>query len=167
MRQRGLSLVALASRMGPPIETAGLIILITSAGGAFGAMLAQAGIGRAIETAVAGGSVNLILLGWLVGMVIRVAQGSVTTAMITAAAIMAPLAGNGLRVHPVYLFMAVGYGALFVSWMNDSGFWVISRVGGLTERETLASWTALSGVLSLAGLAMTYLLSVFFPMVSK
>lgn len=167
MRQRGLGLGALAGRMGPAVETAGLIILITSAGGAFGAMLAQAGIGHAIETAVAGGSVNLVLLSWLVGMVIRVAQGSVTTAMITAAAIMAPLAGPDLPVHPIYLFMAVGYGALFVSWMNDSGFWIISRVGGLTERETLSSWTALTAVLSLTGLVMTYLMSVLFPMAQR
>ena len=164
MRQRGLGLGAIAGRMGPAVEIAGLIILITSAGGAFGAMLAQAGIGRAIEAAVAGGSVNVVFLSWLVAMVIRVAQGSVTTAMITAAAIMAPLAGPGLSVHPIYVFMAVGYGALFVSWMNDSGFWVISRVGGLTERETLTSWTAMTAVLSVTGLIMTVILSLLFPL---
>lgn len=164
IRQRGWGLGKLAERMGPAIETAGLIILITSAGGAFGAMLAYAGIGRAIENAAAGGSVNLVFLAWFVAMVIRVAQGSATTSMLTAAAVMAPLAGPGCPVHPIYLFLAIGYGALFISWMNDSGFWVISRMGGLTEKQTLSSWTVLSGVLSLSGLASTFLLSVFFPM---
>jgi len=164
MRQRGLSLTALAERLGPAVETAGVIILITSAGGAFGKMLTHAGIGRAIEAAVAGGSVNLVLLAWFVAMVIRVAQGSATVAIITGATIMAPLLGKTLPVHPLYLFMAVCYGGLFVSWMNDSGFWVISRVGGMTERETLANWTVTSGVLSLSGLLTTYLLSQLLPM---
>jgi len=167
MRQRGLGMAALAGRLAPAVETAGVIILITSAGGAFGAMLTYAGIGRAIETLAAGGSVNLVLLAWFVAMVIRVAQGSATTAIITGAAIMAPMVGPGLPVHPIYLFMAVCYGGLFVSWMNDSGFWVISRVGGMTERETLANWTVVSGVLSLSGLLVTYVLSLLFPLVQR
>lgn len=164
MRNRGLRLESITGRMGQAIETAGLIILITSAGGAFGAMLAHAGVGKAIEIAVEGKGVNLVFLAWLVAMVIRIAQGSATTAAITAAAIMAPLAGAGLPVHPVYLFMAIGYGAMFVSWMNDSGFWVVSRIGGLTERETLSSWTLLTAVLSLSGLITTLILSMLFPM---
>lgn len=167
MRQRGWGLVALAERMAPAIETAGVIILITSAGGAFGAMLNHAGIGRAVEALAAGGSVNLVWLAWLVAAVIRVAQGSATTAIITAAAIMAPLVKAGISAHPVYVMMAVGYGGVMASWMNDSGFWVISRVGGMSERDTLASWTVTSSVLSASGVLVTYLLSVFFPMAGR
>lgn len=70
-------------------------------------------------------------------------------------------------MHPIYLFMAVAYGAVFVWWMNDSRFWVISRVGGLTERQTLSSWTLLCGVISLSGLAATYLLSLLLPLAPR
>lgn len=164
MRQRGLTLGQLSACLGPPLETAGIIILITSAGGAFGASLESAGIGKAIESAAAGKQINLIVLAWLVAMVIRVAQGSVTVAIITASAIMAPMAAGALPYHPVYLFLAVGYGALFVSWMNDSGFWVISRVGGLSEKQTVMTWTFLSGAIALAGLAVTLILSRLLPL---
>ena len=74
---------------------------------------------------------------------------------------------DGLPYHPIYIFMSIGYGSLCVSWMNDGGFWVISRLGGLTERETLASWTVLTGVLSVAGLVMTLILSLLVPLAAK
>ncbi len=84
--------------------------------------------------------------------------------MITAAAIMAPLAAGPLPYHPMYLLMAVGYGAMGVSWMNDAGFWVISRLAGFSEKQTLASWTVLTGVLSVAGIVMTLALSKLLPL---
>jgi GntP family gluconate:H+ symporter len=68
-----------------------MIILITSAGGAFGLALRSAGVGGAVEALAKGYSINLILLGWLVAAVVRVAQGSATVAMLTAASIMAPM----------------------------------------------------------------------------
>ncbi|HET6406236.1 MAG TPA: hypothetical protein VFG14_00005, partial [Chthoniobacteraceae bacterium] len=66
--------------------------------------------------------------------------------------------------HPMYLFLAVGFGAFCCSWMNDSGFWVVSRLGGLTERETLRSWTVLLTVTSIIGLLFTLLLSTVLPL---
>jgi GntP family gluconate:H+ symporter len=167
MRQRGLSLGQIGARIGPPLETAGIIILITSAGGAFGASLESAGIGKAIAALAAGRHVNLIVLAYIVAMVLRIAQGSVTVAMIAAAGIMAPMAAGPLPYHPIYLFLAVGYGALFVSWMNDSGFWVISRLSGLSEKQTLASWTVLTAVLSVSGLLVTLALAAVLPLPIK
>jgi H+/gluconate symporter-like permease len=66
--------------------------------------------------------------------------------------------------HLVYVATAVGSGALMGSWMNDSGFWVFAKMGGLTEAEALRSWTLLLAVLSLTGIAVTLLLSVVMPL---
>jgi len=157
LRQRGMALPDAARLIGPPLETAGVVILITAAGGAFGLMLKHAGVGAAIKAAASGASVNAVVLAYMVALVIRIAQGSSTVAMLTTASMMEPmLAGSGH--HPLVMFVAIGYGALGCSWMNDSGFWLVSRLGGFTERQTLRSWTVLLTVLSAAGLAVALLL---------
>ena len=164
MRQRGLSLGQIAERIGRPMETAGMVILIACAGGAFGALLNEAGIGKAIELVAKTHNLNLILLAYGAGLIMRMAQGSVTGAMIAAAPMIYPMLSKDLPYHPVYVFLAIGYGALFVSWMNDGGFWVISRLGGFTEKQTLASWTILTAVISITGLLATIILAALLPM---
>ena len=166
MRQKRMSIARVAELMSGPFDTAGTIILITSAGGAFGLMLKNAGVGEAIQGLVAGHEVNLILLAWSVAAVIRVAQGSATVAMLTTAAMLVPImsTGTGLPFHPVYIFGAIGFGAMICSWMNDSGFWVVSRLSGMTEKETLRSWTVVLTVNSCAGLLMCLLLSKLLPL---
>lgn len=165
-RQRGFGLKQIEKLVGPPLETAGMIILITSAGGAFGLALRSAGVGDAVKTLAQGYSLNLVLLGWVVAAVVRVAQGSATVAMLTTSSIMAPmLAGGQLGCHPVYLFTAIGFGAMFCSWMNDSGFWVVNRISGMTEKETLRTWTLQLTADSVIGLLVTLTLSKLLPMV--
>ena len=157
-RQCRLGLGKLEELVGPPLETAGMIILITSAGGAFA--------GAAVKTLAQGYSLNLILLGWLVAVVVRVAQGSATVAMLTASSIMAPMvAGAQLGCHPVYLFMSIGFGAMFCSWMNDSGFWAVSKLSGMTEKETLRTWSLQLTANSIFGLVVVLVLSKVLPMV--
>jgi len=164
MRQQKLSIGGLCDRIGPSLETAGVIILITSAGGAFGLMLKNAGVGTAIQTLVEGREVNLLLLSWVVAAVIRIAQGSATVAMLTTAAMIAPvMASTTLPYHPVYIFSAIGFGAMMLSWMNDSGFWVVGRLSGFTERETLKTWTVVVSVNSLAGLIITLIAASVLP----
>jgi gluconate:H+ symporter, GntP family len=167
-RQRNLSFTQVENMLGPPIETAGVIILITAAGGAFGGMLRNAGVGDAIKLVASHYQINLIFLGWLVAVVLRIAQGSATVAMLTTSSILWPMidpATNApLTFHPMYLFLAVGFGAFCCSWMNDSGFWVVSKLGGLTERETLRSWTVLLTVNSIIGLLLTLLFATFLPL---
>jgi len=170
MRQTRRGVSAMAPILGGPLETAGVIILITAAGGAFGAMLRNSGIGDAIKASTGGLNLNLILLSYLIAVVIRVAQGSATVAMMTTVGIVAPLMHDALRnnelpYHPVYLFLSIGYGAFFCSWMNDSGFWVVSRLRGMTEKQTLKSWTLMSIITSLAGLGAALLLARFLPLV--
>lgn len=161
-RQKRLSAARMSELMGPPLETAGVIILITAAGGAFGLMLRNAGVGEAIQYAMEGRSFNLLFLGWLVALIIRVAQGSATVAMQATSAMLAPMMGT-LTCHPMYLFLAIGFGSFALSWMNDSGFWVVSRLSGMTERETLRTWTVLVSALSAMGIILTLILAAVLP----
>jgi len=167
VRQRkGLTLARIAQMIEPPFATAGVIILITSAGGAFGLMLKNAGVGDAVKSLVEGKEINLLLLSWGVAAVIRVAQGSATVAMLTTAAMIYPIMSDGptLPYHPVYIFMAIGFGAMICSWMNDSGFWVVGKLSGFTEKETLKTWTVAVTVNSLAGLAVCLVFSKLVPL---
>jgi len=165
-QKKGLTLAKIGQMIEPPFATAGVIILITSAGGAFGLMLKNAGVGDAVKAAV-GDNVSgtyLLLLSWAVAAVIRVAQGSATVAMLTTSAMIYPIMTSaGLPYHPVYIFMAIGFGAMFLSWMNDSGFWVVGKLSGLTEKETLKTWTVVVTVNSLVGLLVCLVLSTLLP----
>jgi GntP family gluconate:H+ symporter len=163
LRNRRPGAPGLGALLGAPLESAGAIILITSAGGAFGAMLREAGLAGAVTTLAAGRSINYVLLGWLLSAVIRVAQGSTTVAMITASGMLMAVAGDqGWGCHPFWVFLAIGYGGLFCSWMNDSGFWLVSRMCGWSERDTLRSWTVLLSAISVFGLVEALILSAIF-----
>ncbi|RYD19396.1 MAG: hypothetical protein EOP88_19130 [Verrucomicrobiaceae bacterium] len=155
----------IADQLGPPLETAGIIILITSAGGAFGGMIKNAGVGDAVDKLADSMGLSLILLSYVLALIIRVAQGSATVAMLTTSAIMFPMIGPDLPYHPLYLFLSIGFAAFALSWMNDSGFWVVSRLSGMTEKETLKSWSVLLTLVSLVGLAVTWLGSILIPLV--
>ena len=136
-KNKGLDAKTLWQEAAKPLEVAGIIILITSAGGAFGAMIKHSGIGTAIEMATENFHVHYIVLAWLISAAMKTAQGSSTVAMITTSSIMYALIGTGadLPYHPMYILLAIGFGGLFLSWMNDSGFWVVSRMSGFTEQE--------------------------------
>lgn len=164
MRQPKMNFAGLGAVLGKALETGGVIILITSAGGAFGLMLKHAGVGEAVRTVALGHDINFILLAWGVGVIMKFSQGSATVAMLTAAAMMVGVTqGADLPYHPMYLFLAIGFGALGLSWMNDSGFWVIGRLSGFTERETLKTWTVLAFSMSCVGLLETLLLAALLP----
>jgi GntP family gluconate:H+ symporter len=150
--------------------SAGVIILITAAGGAFGAMLKAAQIGPAIEAHFAqlgGSGLGYLLLGFAIAMVLKIAQGSTTVAMITTASLIGAMLSTpmSLGFHPVYLALAIGSGSLVGSWMNDSGFWIFAKMGGLTEEEALRSWTLLLAVLGCTSMIITLILAVLFPLV--
>jgi len=164
-RQARLDRAELNRKLIPALETAGVIILITAAGGAFGGMIRHSGVGELVKALAAAHAVNLILLAWLVTAVVRIAQGSATVAMITGAALMRAIMGDGgaLPCHPAYIYLAIGFGSIILSWMNDSGFWLVSRMCGFTEKETLRTWTLLETGISLVGLLETLLLAQLLP----
>ena len=165
-RQKQMGIRQLGEAMGPPLEMAGVIVLITAAGGAFGAMIRHSGVGDVIATVASGYGINFVLLAWSVTAVIRLAQGSATVAMVTGVGLMAAIVGDGstLPFHPIYLFLAIGFGSMIASWMNDSGFWVVGRLSGFTERETLSSWTVLTTFISVVGLIEVLAASYLLPL---
>ena len=157
----------LTEQMHGALQEAGLIILICCAGGAFGAILLQTGIGPHLQSKVGEGANSLWLLplAFLVTTVIRAAQGSATVAMITAVGIVGSFAAGNLDYHPVYLALAIGCGSKPLPWMNDSGFWVISKMSGMTEKETLLTFTATLSIMGVVGIVVTMIGAILFPMV--
>jgi GntP family gluconate:H+ symporter len=156
------------------LMSGGVIILITAAGGAFGAMLRAAGLGDAIKgmaQTAGGGSptllsgLPLLVLAFAVSSVIKFAQGSSTTAMIvTSGMLVAMVDLRGLAFHPVYLALAVGAGSLVGTWMNDSGFWIFAKMGGLSEVQTLRSWTPVVAIVGAVAFVMTILVAWLLPL---
>lgn len=169
-REKKPTLAQLSETVEASLMSGGTIILITAAGGAFGAMLKIAQIGDAIKANFAGGTGTtgfmFLLLGYGVAALMKVAQGSSTVAMITVSGMLAAMTANvNLGYHPVYLATAIGAGSLVGSWMNDSGFWIFTKMSRLTEAESLRSWTLLLLVLSATSLAVTLLLAKYVPLV--
>ncbi|WP_330631342.1 GntP family permease [Halocatena halophila] len=144
------------------LKSGGNIAAITAMGGAFGAMLAASGIGGYIAAGLSDLGIGLLVTAWLIAAVVRIAQGSATAAMLTAAGIMAPLVGQ-LSVHPAYLVMVIGAGGNIFSWYNDSGFWLVKEIGGLTGAETLKTWTVLTTIIAVSGLLSVLALSTVVP----
>ena len=179
-RSKGYNLKQLTTAIEPALREAGVIILITAAGGAFGGMLKETGIGKTISDMVTGYvdggeatgglGVLLIFIAWGSAAVMKVAQGSGTVAVITAAGIMAGVlagldeAGVALPYHKIYIFAAISFGAKVLSWMNDSGYWVVCKMSGFTEKETLKTWTAQLAAMGIFGLIEVLVLIHLFPL---
>ncbi|MFC1636233.1 GntP family permease [Planctomycetota bacterium] len=167
VHQRKLSFKELASRSETALMSGGMIILITAAGGAFGKMLHEAGIKDLLQEwlGVQGGFV-ILLMAFAVAVMMKFAQGSGTVSMITTVTIFAAMGVTQemLGCNLVYLAMAIGSGSLVGDWMNNSGFWIFARMGGLTEIETLKSWTILTATLGVIGFGFTLLLAFVLPM---
>ena len=169
--QRGLTRNEVAHVVETSLMSGGVIILITAGGGAFGAMLQAAQIGEAIQSVfgslLGSGSSGLafLFLGFLLASVLKVAQGSGTVAMIVGSSMMAAIvAPDQLTYNPVYLATAIGAGSLVGSWMNDSGFWIFAKMGGLTEAEALKSWTLMLVVMGIVSFLVTLLLATVLPL---
>ncbi|HEY6552379.1 MAG TPA: SLC13 family permease [Vicinamibacteria bacterium] len=165
-RQRSLDASGLAKTVNAAIASAGVIILITAAGGAFGGMLVKAGVGEALGAFAKNAGLSHLWLGFLLAALFKLAQGSGTVTMITVSAILGPLVvASPPPYHAVYLVMAVGAGALVGQWMNDSGFWIYRTMTGLDEIETLQAKSVMMAVLGTSAFAVTLLLSVLLPLV--
>jgi GntP family gluconate:H+ symporter len=126
------------------------IILITGAGGMFGGVLRTSGIGAALSESLADLGLPLIVAAFVIATALRVAQGSATVALTTAAGLIAPAveATEGLSsLHLSLIVMAIAAGATVLSHVNDSGFWLVSRFFGMDEKTTLKTWTVMETTL--------------------
>jgi GntP family gluconate:H+ symporter len=129
-------------------------LLIIAAGGGFKQTLVDAGVGDLVADWAKAANVNVLLLGWLVAVGIRLATGSATVATITAAGIVAPLAA-GLDSNTVALLaLAIGSGSLFFSHVNDAGFWLVKEYFGMSVGETLKTWSAMETIISVVSIVL-------------
>jgi GntP family gluconate:H+ symporter len=150
------------------LSSGGVIILITSAGGAFGHVLRESGVAGAIQQRfpTTDNSFMLLVLAFCITAIVRFAQGSATVAMITSVSIIAPLAaGIELAYAPLYLALAIGCGSKPLPWMNDSGFWVVGRMSGMTEGETLKTFSVTLTLMGIVGFLVTLAGAYWLPLV--
>ncbi|WP_213422478.1 GntP family permease [Bhargavaea massiliensis] len=142
------------------IESAGMIILVTGAGGAFGAVINQSGIGDHLIETMQGWSIPVLVLAFIFAQILRASLGSATVALVTTSSIMGPMAAE-LGASPILLGLAICAGAIGLSLPNDSGFWVVNKFGGLTIPQTIQAWSLGGFIAGLTALTMVYILSLF------
>ncbi len=135
------------------------ITLVVGAGAGFGRILIDSGASKAIVDVATGAHVPLLILAWLVAALIRVATGSATVAMATAAGIIAPIAAAAAAtaggVRPELLVLATGAGSLILSHVNDGGFWLVKEYFGMTVPQTFKTWTVCETIISVTALVLT------------
>lgn len=139
----------------------GSIILIIGAGGGFKEILIESGVGDAIAMMSEQISLSPIVLAFLVAGLIRVATGSATVALTTAAGIVSPVIAHMTDVNLELLVIATGAGSLMLSHVNDAGFWLVKEYLGLTVKETFKTWTVLETLLSFIAFGAVLLIDNF------
>jgi GntP family gluconate:H+ symporter len=127
-------------------------------------MMQQTGIGIRVADLAFNYQLALLPLAFLISAVVRTAQGSATVAMVTAIGIMGGIGNSGLHFHPVYIAMAIGCGSKIFAWMNDSGYWIISRMSGMKDRETIRHFSLLLMVMGISGLLAIIIFSRVMPL---
>ncbi|AZZ47795.1 GntP family transporter [Rathayibacter rathayi] len=144
----------------PPVAS---ILLVVAGGGVFGAVLQASGIGGALATTLDTLGVPLIVLGFVVSLLLRAAQGSATVAIVTTGGLLATGVADGgyTPLQIAIITVAVGFGSLGLSHVTDAGFWVVTRYLGLSVADGLRTWTVLTTVLGLAGFSLTCVVWVF------
>lgn len=153
-------ILQIASRSMEPV---GLIILVTGAGGVFGKVLIATGVGDALANAMAAANLPVVLLAFLIALVLRVSQGSATVSMVTSAGLIGPVIAqfNYSAGLIACITIAIASGATMLSHVNDSGFWLVNRYFGMTEKDTIRVWTLVSSIVGLIGLIVVLIISPF------
>jgi gluconate:H+ symporter, GntP family len=144
--------------------SAGLIFLITGAGGSFGNVINTSGIGKYLVETMQGWNISILVLGFLLSQLLRAAQGSTTVALVTTSSILGPLVAS-TTASPVLVALAICAGGIGVSLPNDSGFWVLSRYSGLSVQDTIKAWTIGGTIVGVTAFTIIMILSAmpFLP----
>ena len=136
------------------------LLLVVGAGGGFGRVLDVAGVGRAIHAVTSGLELSPLLLGWVIAALLRIAVGSATVAIVTAAGIMAPVAAAVPGTNLELLVLALGAGSIIASHVNDGGFWLVKEYFNLSVVQTLGTWTVLETLFSVVALCLVLIASL-------
>ncbi|MEL6416102.1 MAG: gluconate:H+ symporter [Pseudomonadota bacterium] len=145
------------------LEPAGIVVLVTGAGGAFKQVLIDSEAGARIAEVASAMDISVLVFAFLIAALVRVVQGSATVAMITAAGFTAPLLAvtDVSEFHRALTVIAIAGGASVLSHVNDSGFWLVNRYMDQSVGDTLKSWTIISTIVGGTGFVMALLLSLF------
>ncbi|MFD5161488.1 GntP family permease [Streptomyces hawaiiensis] len=136
------------------------ILLIVGAGGGFKQTLIDSGVGRMVLEISENWSIPALLLAWLIAVAIRLATGSATVATVSAAGLVAPLAADMSSTHTALLVLAIGAGSLFLSHVNDAGFWLVKEYFGLSVGQNLKTWSVMECIISVVAGGIVLLLSL-------
>lgn len=161
--KRGVANNRIMEICGSALQPAGVIILVTGAGGVFKQVLIDSGVGDALGNYLAGSGLPIVILAFVLAAAVRVIQGSATVAMLTACGLitpmLAPLGLSGAQLAAITI--AIGGGSIVLSHVNDSGFWLASRYLGLTEMQTLKTWTVMETIIGTCGAIVAIMISLF------
>jgi GntP family gluconate:H+ symporter len=137
------------------IATIGMTLLVVGGGGGFARVLRDAGVADSLGDLARLAHLPLLLYGWLVAAFIRVATGSATVAITAASGLVVPMVAEMPGTNPELLVISIGCGSLFLSHLNDGGFWIVKDCLGLTVGQTLRTWTVTETIIGIAGLLLT------------
>jgi GntP family gluconate:H+ symporter len=157
---RGFSRQKVSDLLGLSLAPIAAIVMIIGAGGGFKQILVSIGIGDALGKAAAASGLSALVLGWLIAVGIRLATGSATVATVTAAGLMAPLVAQLHDVNRPLLALAIGSGSLFLSHVNDAGFWLVKEYFGMTVGQTFKTWSAMETIISVVSFVLIMALSL-------
>jgi GntP family gluconate:H+ symporter len=155
--RRGWSSATTGEVMDAALAPTAIVILVTGAGGAFGKVLTESGIGTALADTLSSAGLPILLMAYVLAAVLRAAQGSATVAIVTTAGLLAASVSSGdfSALQMALITMAVGFGAFGFSHVNDSGFWIVTRYLGLSVADGLKTWTVLTTLLGICGFLLT------------
>lgn len=159
-RGGGLSWAKVNGSIGASLPPIAGILLIVGAGGGLKQVLVDTGLGDVIASFVAGSAVPVLLLAWVIAVLIRVATGSATVATVTAAGILAPVAATLPQPMVALMVLAIGAGSLFLSHVNDAGFWLVKEYMGVSIGQNLKTWTLMECIISVAALAFIMIINL-------
>ncbi len=145
------------------IASIGMSLLIVGGGGGFARVLRDAGVADALGHFAQAMGLQPLVYGWLVAAFVRVATGSATVAITTTSGLLAPVVA-GLPVNRELLVISIGAGSLFLSHLNDGGFWIVKDCFGLSVGQTLRTWSGVVTITSIAGLIFTLLANFLWQM---
>jgi gluconate transporter len=159
--RRGLNRDQLSRMANDCLAPMGALLAIMGGGGAFKQVIVDSGVGPYAGKMLADAEVSPLILAWLIACAMRIAQGSATVAIITAAGIVAPLVKGIAGYSPEMIVMALCAGGTILSHVNDAGFWLVNQSFGMSVPQTLRSWTVMKVVTSFVGLALILLVQRF------
>ena len=155
--RRGWSKEKVESLSNTAVANAANVILVSGAGGAFGKVLVESGVGKALSESLQTIHLPLIPAAFILSLALRASQGSATVAIVTTCGLLVSAVTGLHDMQLVLVALAACFGALGLSHVNDSGFWVVTRYLGLSVADGLKTWTVLTTIMGLSGFAFVWL----------